>query len=107
MQGEIWHVTNESVQAAKREGIITAMDEGAVAVLMMMAERLDDPDWPVIDNRFDNVTQSVYLKACDQLGLTPSGRKVLDARKEADKGGKLAQLRAVQGGAKTSARKRA
>jgi hypothetical protein len=78
------------------------MDEGAVQVLLIYAERLDNPEWPV-----DNVTQAGYLKACEQLGLTPSGRKALDARKEADKGGKLAQLRAVQSPAKAPARKRA
>lgn len=106
-EGEIWHVTNESVQAAKREGLITAMDEGVVAVLLQMAERLDHEDWPVIDGKLDNVTQPTYLRACEALGLTPSGRKALDAKKEAGQGGKLAQLRAVQGGGTKTARKRA
>lgn len=95
---DIWTTTNDSVQAAKQAGQITDADEGAVAVLLQMAERLDDPDYPVIDGRFDNVTQALYLKYCEQLGLTPAGRKALDSKKEAG-GGKLAQLRAIQGGA--------
>jgi hypothetical protein len=86
------------VQAAKRAGTITAADEGAVAVLLQMAERLDDPDFPVIDGRFDNVTQALYFKACEQLGLTPAGRSRLSEKKETG-GGKLAQLRSIQGGA--------
>ncbi|MDM4761894.1 hypothetical protein QT381_02605 [Galbitalea sp. SE-J8] len=40
----------------------------------------------------DNVTLAIFFKACDQLGLTPSGRKAIDL-KEAKAGGKLANLR--------------
>lgn len=94
---DIWETTNEAIQAGKRAGVITDLDEGACSVLLQMAERLDDPDYPIIDGKFDNVTQSLYLKACDQLGLTPAGRARLPERKEGG-GGKLAQLRALQGG---------
>jgi len=45
----------------------------------------------------DNVTVPTYLKAADMLGLTPAGRLKLGKPKD-DKGGKLAQLRAIQGG---------
>jgi hypothetical protein len=103
---EIWKTTNESVQAAKAAGIITAMDEGAVLVLLQMAQRLDDVEYPIIDGKFDNVTQSLYFKACEQLGLTPSGRLKLEDKKGDGTGGKLAQLRSVQGG-KATGRKRA
>lgn len=94
---DIWETTNEAVQAAKRAGQLTDMDEGAVAVLLQMAERLDDPDFPVIDGRFDNVTQTLYFRACEQLGLTPFGRSRLADKKEAGSG-KLAQLRSIEGG---------
>ncbi|AYN56819.1 DNA binding protein [Arthrobacter phage RedFox] len=94
---DIWETTNEAIQAAKRSGVITDMDEGACSALLQLAERLDDPDYPNIDGRFDNVTAALYFKACDQLGLTPAGRARLPERKEG-KGGKLAQLRAVEGG---------
>lgn len=95
---DVWETTNEAVQAAKRAGVITELDEGAVTVLLQMAERLDDPDYPVIDGRFDNVTQALYFKACDQLGLTPAGRQNMAKRKEAGGGGKLAELRSIEGG---------
>lgn len=94
---DVWQTTVEAVQAAKRAGVITELDEGAVSVLLQMAERLDDPDYPVIDGRFDNVTQALYFRACEQLGLTPAGRNRLTEKKEAG-GGKLAQLRSIQGG---------
>jgi hypothetical protein len=104
---DIWKITNDSIQAAKSAGIITDMDEGAVAVLLQMAQRLDDVEYPIIDGKFDNVTQSLYFKACEQLGLTPAGRNRLEEKKGAS-GGKLAQLRSLQGGAtpKPAGRKR-
>lgn len=102
---EIWKITNNSVQAAKAAGLITPMDEGAVAVLLQMAQRLDDVEFPVIDGKFDNVTQGLYLKACEQLGLTPAGRTRLAEQKGAG-GGKLAQLRGIQGGNAGKARGR-
>jgi hypothetical protein len=94
---DVWTTTNEAIQAGKRAGQLTDMDEGACSVLLQLAERLDDPDFPVIDGKFDNVTQALYFKACEQLGLTPAGRSRLAEKKETG-GGKLAQLRAVQGG---------
>ncbi|AYN57478.1 hypothetical protein PBI_KEPLER_2 [Arthrobacter phage Kepler] len=100
---DIWETTNESIQAAKRSGVVTDADEGACAVLLTLAERMDDPDFPVIDGRFDNVTAALYFKACEQLGLTPSGRARLPEKKEGG-GGKLAQLRALEGGKKSGRR---
>ena len=96
---DIWETTNESIQAARRSGVLTDADDGACAVLLQLAERMDDPDFPVIDGRFDNVTAALYFKACEQLGLTPSGRARLPEKKEGG-GGRLAQLRALEGGQK-------
>lgn len=87
-----------AIDSAKAAGIITDMDAGAVETVLRLAERMEDPDFPMIDGRFDNVTESLYFKVCDSLGLTPAGRQKLDI-KEVKKVGKLAQLRAVNGGA--------
>lgn len=96
---QVWETTNEAIQAAKRAGVLTEMDEGAIEALLQLAERLDDPDYPNIDGKFDNVTAALYFKACDSLGLTPAGRAKLQEKKE-KAGGKLAQLRAIEGGRK-------
>lgn len=96
---DLWHTTNEAIQAGRAAGVLTDMDDGACAVLLNLAERMDDPDFPVIDGRFDNVTAALYLKGCDQLGLTPAGRSRLPEKKET-KGGRLAELRSIQGGKK-------
>jgi hypothetical protein len=89
--------TDAAIKAATH---LTAMDSGAVAMLRELARVAD----VVIATggineagKFDNVTVPTYLKACDALGLTPAGRVRLDEKKESV-GGKLAQLRAVNGG---------
>ena len=87
--------TLAAVKAARTAGVITDMDAGAVAVLLRMAERMDDPDFPYVEGRFDNVTEGLYVKTARELGLTAGGRSLLPERKEA-KGGKLSVLRAEQ-----------
>lgn len=95
--GDVYDSTLAAIEAAETAGLLGDMDKGAIAVLLNLAERLDDPDFPVIDGKFDNVSESLYFKSCDALGLTPAGRSRLTEKKE-KAGGKLAQLRSVQGG---------
>ena len=80
------------------------MDAGAVAVLRRLAVAVDH----LIANggmsesgKLDNVSIPTYLRYCESLGLTPAGRLKLDPKKEST-GGKLAQLRSVQGGKRPS-----
>lgn len=84
--------TIAAVAAAEKSGIVTDMDRGSVAVLLRMAERMDDPDFPYVEGRFDNVTEGLYLKAARELGLTVAGRVVLPERKN-NRAGKLSVLR--------------
>lgn len=87
--------TIEAVRAAKAGGIVTDMDAGTVAVLLRMAERMDDPDFPYVEGKFDNVTEGLFVKTARELGLTAAGRALLPERKEA-KRGKLSVLRDEQ-----------
>lgn len=87
--------TIEAVRAARAGGVITDMDAGAVAVLLRMAERMDDPDFPYVEGKFDNVTEGLFVKTARELGLTAAGRALLPERKEA-KRGKLSVLRDEQ-----------
>lgn len=89
--------TSDAIDAARSAGIVTSMDDGTAAVLLRMADRMDDPDFPYIEGKFDNVTEGLYLKAARELGLTVAGRVALPERKET-KGGKLSVLRAEQAG---------
>jgi hypothetical protein len=95
--------TDEAIIAAVH---LTPMDAGAVEALRALARKIDAWDvvvrWagedagdtgsrPTVPQN-DNVSLSAYLKYCDQLGLTPAGRKALD-QKVVPAGGKLSAIR--------------
>lgn len=98
--------------ALSAAGHLTDADDGAVQALRVLAQKIDSDDAlraAYLDDsadrglerkplQLDNVSIPTYLKFCESLGLTPAGRKRLDEKKE-PQGGKLAQLRAVNGGA--------
>lgn len=106
--------TESAIKAAADH--LTAKDAGAVEALRALARKIDAWDQIVEyaiedlgDGRprgarpsvpqNDNVSISAYLKYCEQLGLTPAGRRSLGME---DKGGessgsKLGKLRAVHG----------
>ena len=84
--------TDESINAASHLG---PMDSGAVAALRRLADRLDSQD-----GASDNTLAPTYLRYCDALGLTPSARVGLAASDgQPATGSRLAQLRAIAGGA--------
>lgn len=72
---------------------LTEADESTVALLLRLAERLDHPDFPVIDDRFDNVSESLFLKTSAALGLTPEMRAAWEKKEKKAGGGKLETLR--------------
>jgi hypothetical protein len=80
--------TDAAIAAARDQ--LTAMDQGAVMALRVLAQKIDNmlddapgvaEDGTLIEERkramLDNVTLPTYLKYCDALGLTPAGRKAL------------------------------
>jgi len=93
---------------------LSEKDDGPKAALILLARKIDAWDqivgWALDDAaesggrptvpQNDNVSISAYFKACDQLGLTPSGRKALGLA-----GGgvsdKKAKLTALRGGKAT------
>src|SRR5690348_3957989 len=108
---ELVEATEQAITAAHH---LTDMDQGAVEALRALARKIDAWDriveWALDDARDregsrpsvpqnDNVSISAYLKYCDQLGLSPAGRKSLDLDKGGESGGsKLGKLRTVHGG---------
>lgn len=85
--------TGVSIAAAEH---LTDMDKGAVDALLKLARKIDAWDqiveWALDDAaskegarpavpQNDNVSISAYLKYCDQLGLSPAGRKALELRR--------------------------
>lgn len=70
-------------EALKTASWITDADSATVELLRRLADRLDDPDFPVIDGRFDNVTESLFLKTATALGLTPQIRAEWEKKERA------------------------
>ncbi|MGZ6836764.1 MAG: terminase small subunit [Blastococcus sp.] len=99
--GDVVDATERAIKAA---GHLTSMDAGAVQTLRLLAVKVDALEGGDLnaDGKFDNVSIPTYLRYCEALGLTPAGRVKLGPVKEAV-GGKLGQLRSVQGGKSSSA----
>lgn len=65
---------NESIKEGKKAGTINEKRQGAViAAARKLAEVMDDPDWPIMRGKIDNVSSSVFLKYCEALKLTEPG----------------------------------
>lgn len=77
---------------------LTDADGATVELLLRLAARMDDPDFPVIDGRFDNVTESLFLKTAAALGLTPEMRATWEKREKKSGGSNLTKLRAGAAG---------
>ena len=109
-------VESSSLEAIKVAAHLTAMDAGTVQALLALARKIDAwdtiVDWALDDvadsdgkarpavPQNDNVSLSAYLKYCDQLGLSPAGRKALALKKEGESA-KSAKLTALRGGKAT------
>lgn len=105
--------TEKSIEAAGKH--LTDADAGAIEALRALARKIDAWDqiveWALDDAaqlkgarpavpQNDNVSISAYLKYCDQLGLSPAGRKALSLKQEAPSGkkAKLTALRSAKAG---------
>jgi hypothetical protein len=93
--------TNRSIGAAIADGTLDEdISAGPIAAIRRVAEQLDDPDFPVIDGRLDNVSLPTYLRYCAEMHLTPASRP---EKKPEGAGGTIAHLQAVQRKRKRSA----
>ena len=72
---------NKSVKAGIASGRIDKDRNGAVIeAAKKIAKIMDDPDWPIVKGKFDNVYPSLFLRYCEKLGITDLG-KVQQAEK--------------------------
>ena len=72
---------------------ITPADQPTVELLRRLANRLDDPDVPTLEGRFDNGSESLFLKTAAALGLTPEMRAAWAKKEKKVDGGRLETLR--------------
>lgn len=85
---------DKSVRAAVRAGLIKKLDQGAlIDAARKVADYMDTPGWPYVDEKLDTVTAGTFLKYCDSLGITPK----LDVKQNKD-GSKLARIKELDGG---------
>jgi len=109
--GDVRDATEAAIKAADH---LTDMDKGAVEALRSLADKIDAwdtiVDWanddaaqvegkrPAVPAN-DNVSIPTYLKFCESLGLTPTGRTRAQIEKgKTDGGGStLGRLRSVHG----------
>ena len=79
--------------AIKSASWLTPADEATVELLRRLADRMDEPGFPVVDGKFDNVSESLFLKAAASLGLTPQVRSEWEKKEKKTGGGRLETLR--------------
>ena len=109
--GDVRDATEAALEAAKH---LTDMDKGAIEALRSLADKIDAWDqiveWAKDDAASiegkrpavpanDNVSIPTYLKFCESLGLTPTGRTRAQIEKGGEGGGTsaLGRLRLAHG----------
>lgn len=61
-----------AVNQAIKDGSLDSDRHGAVIeAARKVAVVMDEPEWPIVRGKIDNVSPSVFLKYCDALNLTP------------------------------------
>ena len=61
-----------SIDNAIKDKRINETDHGAIIeAALKVAAVMDEPDWPIVRGKIDNVSPSVFLKYCEALCLSP------------------------------------
>jgi hypothetical protein len=61
-----------SVDAAVRAGDLDPdLHAAPIAAMLKVADQMDAPGYPVVQDRWDNVSASLFLRYCQALGLVP------------------------------------
>lgn len=91
--------TQAAVDAARDNGIIRDADAGTVAVLLHLAQAIDDQvDGLTPSGKLDNVSVPTYLKFAESLGLSPKAREAAGFDAQSATVSKIGKFRAVAGG---------
>lgn len=63
---------NTSIDCAISDGSLDVNKHGAIIeAARKVAAVMDEPEWPIVRGKIDNVSPSVFLKYCDALGILP------------------------------------
>ena len=77
-------VTTTINEAVKRGMIDRKLHAAPISVMLKLAETIDDPEFPIINDRFDNVSIPTLLKYMQSLGLTAQEQPTKEAKPKAD-----------------------
>ena len=78
---------NIAIAEVLKTGEITEKKQGPIIeAARKLATLMDDPEWPIVRGKIDNVSPSVFLKYCEKLGIAPD----IETKK-----GEVVQLKAV------------
>lgn len=73
---------DESVNQAIESGVLDKKKHGAaIEAARKVASMMDEPEWPIVRGKIDNVSPSVFLKYCDALHILPG----VDVKPKAEK----------------------
>lgn len=86
--GEVEIAVKESIDEAVERGIIDRKLHAApIAVMLKTARTIDLPTFPMVEDRYDNVSVPTLLRYMQSMGLTlqDSGKAEKDEKKPASK----------------------
>lgn len=88
----------ESTRAALKAAKLPATAAGASAVLLRLAQAIDDIDGDGLNpaGKLDNVSVPTYLRYCEALGLTPRAAAVGEGMKSGGGGASARRERSRQ-----------
>lgn len=82
-----------AIDAAIKDGCLDRVKHGAaIEAARKVASMMDEPQWPMVNGKLDNVSPSVFLKYCDSLGIMPDA-KVSDSIKKPSQTNNLVAFR--------------
>ena len=74
-----------SIKHAIAEGLIDEETHGAaIEAARKVAAVMDDPEWPIVRGKIDNVSPSVFLKYCAALNIVPGEVKKAKSKRESE-----------------------
>ena len=84
---------NNAVNDGVKKGTIDRTRQGAIiSAGRKLAKIMDDPSWPMINGKIDNVSPSVFLKYCEKLGIAECAGQKGTAKPDQQDKGKLVSL---------------
>ena len=80
-----------AIDTAIKDGTLDSDKHGAtIEAARKVASMMDEPEWPIVRGKLDNVSPSVFLKYCDALGILPDADIQRRAKKPAQENNLIA-----------------